>query len=208
MTVSLSAQLQQSIIQNISFSGLKKNNAKYLYSLLQTQLHQELNLDQLEQDRQTLANLAGIQNATYRIDTIDQALHLVFDVEERKTLLPIINFGGIEGNIWYRIGFTDTNWKGKGQTILAYYQNNDRRHSGQLFFKNPSINNSTWGYSLGINSWASVEPVFFENQTLDYLYDNDAFSASLIKRITQRSQLEIGGTFFSCLLYTSPSPRD
>jgi len=192
----LYGQSQQLSVSDITFTGAQKNDVKFLYSLLKTQLHQELDAQHAEEDRQTLANLAGIQNVSYQSDTVKHGLHLNFSIEERKTLLPIINFGGIEGNIWYRIGFTDTNWKGKGQTLLAYYQNNDRRHSGQVYFKNPTIHNSTWGYSLGLNSWASVEPVFFANQTLDYLYDNDAFSASIIKRLNLRSQFELGGTFF------------
>lgn len=186
----------QKHISKIEFTGIKKTKGDYLKSLLQCKINEPFTLQLLETDIQTLKNLSSVANAKYKLDTINQNIQLVFTIDERKTILPIINFGGIKGNIWFTLGVIDNNFRGYGDLALAFYQNNNGRHAGQVYFKNPGILNSPWGYSFIINKWASFEPVFFEEGTVDYLYDNNSAGASLLHNFGLHHQVELGGTFF------------
>lgn len=186
----------QGVVSQIEFEGLKKTKVSFLSSFLQTTPENIPNDSILMADVQRLKNIAGIGNATYRVETVAGKKKVIFTIEEVSTLLPIINFGGIRGNFWYQLGFSDINWMGRGQYLSLHYQNNDRRHSGQLYYRVPYFKNSAWGYSLSLNKWASREPLFFEEGAVDYEYDNNSIGFTLIRHFGINRNLEAGGTYF------------
>lgn len=182
--------------QTIAFKGLKRTQESYLIQFIHSRLSNSPNDSILQADAQRLKNIAGIGNASYRKDTTDKGVQLIFDIEEVKTLLPIFNFGGIEGNLWFQVGFSDINWQGKGQFLSAAYQNNDRRHSGNVFYKIPRLNQTNWGFTASINKWSSREPLFFPEGTVNYDYDNNGLGLSVIRHLNFNRNLEVGGTYF------------
>jgi len=197
MISSLFAQKKaEEIIDDLEFEGLKKTQSSFLLPFLQSLPGTPKKEKAIQSDMQMLKNISGIGNATYRVDTTTDDVKLVYKIEEVKTLLPIINFGGIEGNIWFQIGFADINWLGKGQSLSAYYQNNDRRHSGQVFYKIPWYRGKPWGFSASLTKWASREPVFFPEGTVNYDYDNNSIALSVIRHFGYNRNLELGGTYF------------
>ena len=197
MTSSLLAQQKiVHTIDHLKFEGLKKTQANFLLHFLKSLPGTPITTASIEADIQTLKNISGIGNANYRIDTVGTQVNLVYEVTEVKTLLPIINFGGIKGNLWFQAGFTDINWRGKGQSLSGYYQNNDRRHSGQLFYKVPWYKAKPWGFSASLTKWSSREPVFFSEGTVNYDYDNNSVALSVIRHLGYRRNIELGGTFF------------
>lgn len=183
-------------IHSIQFEGLKRTKESFLLQNIQTTIGNSTSDSLLQQDVQQLKNIAGIGNAHYRLDTIEEGLQLTYQVEEVRTLLPILNFGGIEGNVWFQVGFSDINWQGKGQFLSAAYQNNDRRHSGYLYYKVPRIKGSNWGFTANINKWSSREPLFFPEGTVNYDYDNNGIGLTAIRHFDPHRYLEIGGTYF------------
>lgn len=186
----------QKKIANIEFEGLKRTKSSYLEQFLLSREYQPADIANIEQDVQRLKNISSIGNATYRLDTIGDQINLTYQVNELKTLLPIINFGGIEGNVWFQVGFTDINWQGKGHFFNAAYQNNDRRHSWNIYHKIPRINASQWGYSASLARWASREPLYFEEGTVNYDYDNTGIGVTGIRHFGFRRNVEFGGTYF------------
>jgi len=194
---SINAQdVQQTLLHKIEFTGLKKTKETYLKGILQSQINKPIDFELLETDIQNLKNLNSVANVVYKLDTLNQNIKLIFSIEERATMLPILNFGGIKGNIWFTVGVMDNNFRGYGNLASAFYQNNHGRHSGQIHFKNLSVLNSDWGYSFLVNKWASFEPVFFEEGTVQYLYDNNSGGISLLRNFGWHHQLELGGTYF------------
>lgn len=186
----------QIVIETFSFEGLKKNNPSYLGSFVQEYDHDTVTIEEILLDVQRLKNIPGIGNAEYRIDTVEGNNNLVFEVNEVLTLLPIVNFGSIKDNVWYQIGLSDYNFKGQGSYLSSHYQNNNGRHSGQFYYRNPFYKGSLWGFSVFLNSWASEEPLFFDVGTVNYDYINNGIGASIIKNFNINSYIELGGTFF------------
>ena len=181
---------------SFNFEGLKRTQESYLIQFIHSMINTSPSDSLLNSNVQRLKNIASIGNASYRKDTTSQGIKITYEVEEVKTLLPIFNFGGIEGNVWFQVGFSDINWLGKGQFLSAAYQNNDRRHSGNVFYKIPRINNTNWGFSASLNKWSSREPVFFPEGTVNYDYDNNGISLSIIRNLNLNSNVELGGTYF------------
>jgi len=183
-------------VERITFEGLKRTQASFLRSLLKTEIGDFGTEQTIQADVQQLKNTPGIGNANYRIDTVDQKLHLTFLIDEVRTLLPIVNFGGIKGNFWFQLGFQDINWQGKGQQISTYYQNNDRRHAGQLFYQVPRFRGSDWGFAVNFTHWASREPLYFDQGAVNYDYDNTSWTLSILRHFGFTRTLELAGNYF------------
>lgn len=183
-------------IADIRFTNLKSSKPSFLKSNLLSEAGQVLSDSLLALDMQRLGNLASINRADYSIDTIGDEIVVTFDVEEVRTLLPVLNSGAVEGNTFIEIGFTDINWGGRGHQVSASYQNNDTRHGGKFFFQNPRIKNSNWGFNSSLSSWASREPLFFTDQTVIYNYDNDGIGLTAIRHLNYNNQIQLGATYF------------
>ncbi len=183
-------------ISLVRYEGLKKSKASFLSKFITSKSQTIINESSLNQDAQRLQNLSSIGSATYRLDTIGEKIELVFEIDEVRTLLPILNSGRITDNTWFQIGFTDINWLGKGQVLSASYLNNDLRHSGNIYFQVPRINNSNWGYSASLTLWNSLEPLFFNEGTILYEYGNDAIGLTAIRHFNYNRNIEFGGTYF------------
>lgn len=183
-------------IQAIQFEGLKRTQTAFLAQYIKSKIGRPLDINVLQEDVQRLKNIAGIGNTTHQLDTLATGIRLTFQVEEVRTLLPILNFGGIKGNIWFQAGFSDINWQGKGQSLSVAYQNNDSRHSGNIYYKVPRINGTNWGFTTSLTKWSSREPLFFPAGTVNYDYDNNGIGITAIRHFGFQKNLEIGGTYF------------
>jgi outer membrane protein assembly factor BamA len=180
----------------VSFEGLTKTKEDFLLKLIEAESGNEAMSNSLDAQLNIIRNQTGIADASYSIDTVGSEHHLKYFVTERKTALPIVNFGGIRDNLWFSIGFIENNLRGGGDQLLTFYQNNNGRHSGQIFYKRPRTKNLNWGYSASLNRWASEEPLFFEEGTVNFLYDNTGAGVSLIRNIDLRQNLEFKVTVF------------
>lgn len=183
-------------ILGADFVGLKKTKPSYLRTILDLDQDKEIQLEHIDQFIQRLNNLSNITKATYRLDSIANGQLIIFDIEEAQTIFPIVNFGGIRGNFWYQVGFTDINWLGKGNQLSLFYQNNDRRNNYSLYYRFPYINGSRWGGSLSFLRWASTEPLYFDEGAVFYDYSNLSFSATAIYEFSLGHNLEFGGNYF------------
>lgn len=179
-------------VKSVSFKGLKKTQPSYLYQLIATEVEAQVSIAVIEKDVQLLKNIPGIGDASYRLDA---AGNLTFVVQEIRTAVPIVNFGGIKDNIWFQLGFSDFNWRGLGQQLSAHYQNNDSRHSGQIYLRATQINGGNWGYAVSLNRWASVEPLYFP-AVVNYEYTNTGLGLSAIRSFGFRQNLEMGVEYF------------
>ena len=194
--VSYTQENLNSQLYAIKFEGQKKTSISYLSQHVESQVGSSISDSLILEDVRRLKNLTSTGNVNYHIDEIDGKKILVFDVEEVRTLLPILNAGGIKDNFFFQVGFADINWMGKGHNFSASYLNNDKRHSGNIFYRIPRINDSNWGVSAAVCSWSSLEPLFFDEGTVNYEYGNDGISLTGIYNFDYNRNIEFGGTFF------------
>ena len=196
LLVCANTALLSQVISDISFEGISRTDETYLRGIITCEVGDIYNEIVVEEDLQRLKNLGSIGNAHYTTDVKDQSVQITFEVQEIRTLLPVLNAGGIRNNLWLQLGFADINWSGKGQQLSAVYQNSDSRHSGNIFFKNARVKNSNWGYSASLSSWKSREPLFFDQGTVIYDYDNDGITLTGIRHLDFNQSIEFGGTYF------------
>ena len=183
-------------IVRVNYKGLKKTKESHLNNVLRLPGNGNIDPGNIPSLTQRLQNLNSIARATATFDTTSEVKILTFEVEEARTLFPIVNFGSIRGNFWYQLGFNDINWFGKGMQLSAFYRNNDNRNNFNLFYRVPYIKGSRWGASASVLRWASVEPLFFDEGEVRYAYTNLSFSLSGIREFSTGHTLEFGGSYF------------
>lgn len=193
----LTAQSEDFTITEVTFSGLKKTKSSYLYRFLVTKKGEILDREVLARDVQILKNLYSVANASAKLDTTAAGVKVDFEIQEALTLFPIVNFGGIKGNLWGQLGFTDVNFLGRGNQFTAYYLNNDKRHNAALYYRVPYWGRSKWGSSASFLRWATVEPTYFEEGTVIYNYNFTSVGLSAIYEIKNDHFIEFGANFFT-----------
>ncbi|MEM6397641.1 MAG: hypothetical protein AAF741_14935 [Bacteroidota bacterium] len=147
--------------------------------------------------RQQLVNLPVLVEADYEWQiTEDRDTLVKWNLKEGQTLSPLLNFGGIRGNFHYLLGFNDIHFRGKGQTLTAFYQNIDGEHNYSVALSNPSYRGSRWGYRFENRRYAAIEPLYFETATNDYFYRNLSFEASGSYRPKPQLQFSLAANIF------------
>lgn len=183
-------------VTSISFEGNDKTKPEYLSYFIKTQLGEALDSVLLEKDRQQLANLEVLSDAQYQIKITKEGYEVVFQCQELFTLLPILNFGGIEENFWVLAGATQVNLLGRGHKIYSYYQHYDRSSFG-LNLQLDRLKGSPWGLNVNLVKWGTREPLFFDAGQVDYNYDNYTYGLDGVYRFDFFNKLLIGGAFFT-----------
>lgn len=173
--------------------GLSKMDSSYIHLFTHHEAETDRTHEDIEFDLQRIKNIPGIGKAEIKYKEGNEPY---FDVKEVNTLLPIVNFGGIRDNFWYRLGISDINLLGEGRTFFAHYQSNDARHSGQLYFKDPYFIGADWGYSVDLNRWASIEPLMFNEGRVNYEFEYIGAAVSIIKNFGIRRSVELGVNYF------------
>ncbi|MTB49669.1 hypothetical protein [Lewinella sp. W8] len=203
------------------FSGLARTQVQYLTaripgltagegqdSILQYQSGFGTALPaQLERLRQDLVNLPALQRATYRLETNGKDTTVHWDFTESRTLFPVVNLGGIQGNFYYQLGFRDSHWRGLGQELAANYQNNDGEHNFYFSLRNSAYRGSRWGYGIEFRRYAAIEPLYFPEGQVNYRYANLSLGLDLSYTFRPRQRLTVGlSTFTEDFLKTTQSP--
>ncbi len=184
-------------ISSISFHGIEKNNETYLRQFIEAKVGSFVSDSLLLEDVQRLKNIPSVGYAYYELINKESSVQIVYNIEEVKTLVPVVNFGRVKNNTWIQLGFYESNLGGKGSFLSLIYQNRDRgQHGGQLFYRTERIRGSKWGISAALNKAASLEPLYFDAETVNYEYSNYELGFTTFKQFDFRHQLEVGGTYF------------
>jgi outer membrane protein assembly factor BamA len=187
---------QQLLIREITFEGLNRTRAQYIEGFLTLEKGVGTSLEQLEVNRQRLANLEVLSDVQLEIDTLDEGLSLTFDCKELYALLPILGFGGIAENFWLQGGVTDVNLLGRGYKAYLAYQYYDR-HSISAHLSFDWVNNSPWGFNVNFVKWSTLEPLYFDAGQVNYNYDNYTYGLDGIYHFNFRDKLLVGGAYFT-----------
>ena len=188
---------QESIISEIHFEGIKKNNPNYLRRFIKSIEGAVLDTAQVRKDAQSLQNLPALYYVSYEIKKGNGKAKIHFDCNEAHTLLPIVNFGkggAVESN-WFILGATESNLFGRGIQFSGYYQYKEK-HTLVLNYRMPNLFNSRWGFSSHLKLWTTNEPLYFGEESVIYQYNNNIFELNGIYEISPRNQLEFGGAYF------------
>lgn len=189
---------QENLIADIKVQGAKRTKVEFLKKLIKVQSGAELDSVALQQDMERLKRLPSIAHAYFQVFVTKEGKHDVFyHVEENFTLIPYANlFSSSNDDFAFRIGLQEFNLLGRNITLGGFYQY-DVFNSFGLSIRAPYIFTNKLGLALNYNSFTTQEPVFFNNTTADYKYNNEGFELLGLYEFDFKNKIELGFSLFT-----------
>ena len=188
---------QEKMVDEVTLKGAKKTNASFLKKLLYTQKGAALDSIKLQKDLVLLRRLPAVSYADYQvIYSKKESCTVLITIEENFTLIPEVNVWTTTNNVFsYKLGLYEYNFLGKNITLGGFYQYNGFDSYG-INFKAPQLFSKTWGLAINHQNWKSEEPLYFGNQTANYLYNNISFEVLGIHQFNLKNQINFGVNLF------------
>lgn len=189
---------QENSIVDVKIEGLKKTKISVLKSFLLTKSGAVLDSTILNNDVQRLKKLPAISHAYYQVfKATENSYNIIFQIEENRTLIPVVNFWTTTNKQFaYKVGLYDHNFLGRNMAFGGFYQNNGY-HSYGINFRAPYLFSNKFGLAVNHTNWISEEPLYFNNGSANYKYQNISFETMLMYELNFKNRLELGLNFFN-----------
>lgn len=189
---------QEPLVDDLKISGAKRTKVQFLKKLVQVGPGSVLDSVLMQQDMERLKRLPSISHAYFQVFSAADGKHNVFyHIEENFTLIPFANlFSSSNDDFAFRIGLQEFNLLGRNITLGGFYQL-DVFNSYGLSVRAPYLFTNKLGLAINYHDFTTQEPVFFDNTTADYKYNNNGFEALGLYEINFRHRVELGFSLFT-----------
>ncbi|WP_461444611.1 BamA/TamA family outer membrane protein [Maribacter sp.] len=189
---------QEPLVDDLKISGAKRTKVQFLKKLVQVGPGSVLDSVLMQQDMERLKRLPSISHAYFQVFSAADGKHNVFyHIEENFTLIPFANlFSSSNDDFAFRIGLQEFNLLGRNITLGGFYQL-DVFNSYGLSIRAPYLFTNKLGLAINYHDFTTQEPVFFDNTTADYKYNNNGFEALGLYEINFRHRVELGFSLFT-----------
>ncbi|WP_299155898.1 outer membrane protein assembly factor [uncultured Tenacibaculum sp.] len=188
---------QEKIIVDVKVKGATKTKVSEIKKIIETKVNTKIDSVLLLNDMVRLKRLPAISHAYFQVFHSHENKYNVFiNVEENFTIIP-------EFNLWtttnkktaYKIGLYEYNFLGRNIALGGFYQNNGFNSYG-INFRAPTLFSSKWGIALNHQNWISEEPLYFEDKTANYKYQNTSYEVLGLYQIDFKNNLQFGVNYF------------
>ena len=189
----------QGLVSEWNIQGNKKTRTALIKKISNLKTGEPLDSTIIQQDIARLIRLPAVSHAYFQVSKIgeDQSYQVVYGVEENFTLIPFANiFTSYNNEFAFRIGLQEFNFLGQNVTLGAFYQN-DIFDSFGLNVRVPYLFSKKTGMALNFQDLTTLEPVFLDNGTASYRYNNTSIELLGIHEINYKNRVELGISFFN-----------
>lgn len=189
---------QEQKISKIIIQGANKTKHSFIKKNINTKEGIVLDSITLEKDVVLLRRQPAFSHAYYQVfKEKDNTYSVKIGVEENFTLIPDINIWTTTNNVFsYKLGLYDYNFLGRNMVFGGFYQYNGF-DTYAINFRAPNLFSKKWGLALNHQNWKSEEPLFFNNQSANYLYNNISYEALALYQINLKHEIDFGINIFS-----------
>lgn len=189
---------QNVLVEEFKIQGNKKLKTSFINKV--TLLKAGVTLDSLiiENDMIRLKQLPSVSHATYKVILLNNnQSQVVYTIEENFTIIPSVNvYTTNEDEFAYRIGLYEFNLFGQNMIFGGFYQK-DIYSSYAVNFRAPYLFNRQFGLAVNHQNLATQEPVFFDDTTADYKYQNKSFEVVGLYEYNFQNKFELGLNIFT-----------
>jgi outer membrane protein assembly factor BamA len=199
MICSITCLSQKKSIAKLEVRGLKKTKLTFLHKITKVKAGDVLDSLSLENDMLLLKRLPGISHADYQVFSTDtkQEYNVFYNIEENFTLIPNLNIWTATNNQFsYKVGLYEFNLFGRGIAFGGFYQNNGY-DTYSVNFRAPYLFSKKLGLAVSHQNWKSEEPLYFKNQTANYLYNNKSFEILGMYQLNMLNKFSVGVNLFN-----------
>ncbi len=188
---------QTPIVYDLKIEGNKKLKTSFVKKISKIKPGVALDSTVIEEDIKRLKLLPSVSHAYYQVFHLhDEQYNVLYNIEENYTIIPNVSvFTSNNDEFAFRIGLHEFNLFGQNIIFGGFYQN-DIYNSFAINFRAPYLFSKHFGIAVNYQDLTTLEPVFFDNATADYKYNNRSFEALGIYEVNFHNQFELGINFF------------
>ncbi len=184
-------------ISEIVFQENKKTKSSFLNKIVEVEVGQKLDSIKLLDDVKRLKRLPSCSHAYFQVHKKGSNYKVVYGFQENFTIIPTVNFYNTNnGELAVQLGAYEYNFLGRNITLGGLFQH-DIFNSVAVNFRAPQLFNKSLGLTLNYTNITTREPVFLDNGTADYRYNNVSYELLALWQINLKHRLELGGSFFT-----------
>ena len=189
---------QETSIATLHIRGLKKTKQSFIENVISSHSGGVLDSLQLDKDMTRLKRLPLVSHASYQVFASNDTSYNVFiNIEENFTLIPAVNvWTSTNQQFAYKIGLYDYNFLGRGIAFGGFYQNNGY-DTYSINLRAPYLFNNRWGIAINHQNWRSEEPLYFNDGSSNYLYNNKSIEALALFELNFNHKFQFGVNLFT-----------
>ncbi|MEM8847688.1 MAG: POTRA domain-containing protein [Bacteroidota bacterium] len=190
---------QQPIVASLKIQGNERTKTSFLEKIIKLEVGAALDTTKMEEDMYRLKRLPSVSHAYYQVIESFKENHVdvVYGIEENFTLIPFASiFTSNDDEFAFRVGLQEFNVLGRNITLGGFYQR-DIFDSFGAHIRAPNIFGRKWGLAISYQDLTTEEPVFLDNGSADYRYNNESIEALVLYQLNFKNRLEFGINFFT-----------
>lgn len=189
---------QEHMVTEIKILGAKRTKVSFIKKIIKLQSATRLDSTIIISDVEHLKRLPFIANANFSVVTKpDDTCLVTYELEENFTLIPFANlFTSSNDDFAFRVGVQEFNFLGRGVTVGGFYQY-DIFNSYGVNIRAPYLFSPKLGLAINYKDLTTQEPVFFDNTSADYQYNNKGVEVLGLYQINARNRIEFGYSVFT-----------
>ncbi|TMM59459.1 outer membrane protein assembly factor [Maribacter algarum] len=190
---------QENLVADVKVQGAKRTKTSFIKKIIRLQSGMVLDSTIILEDMERLKRLPAISHAYFQVFSADdKGRHNVFyNIEENFTLIPFANlFSSSNDDFAFRIGLQEFNLLGRNITLGGFYQH-DVFNSYGISVRAPYLFSNKLGLAITYQDFTTQEPVFFDNTTADYRYNNKGFEVLGLYEFNFQNRIELGFSLFT-----------
>ena len=195
--ISFNGLSQNYRVADLKIQGNEKLKTSFIKSISAIKSSVVLDSSIIEQDILRLKRLPSVSHAYYQVfHSTENEYYVFYNIEENFTLIPSANVYTTDNDEFaYRLGLYEFNLLGRNITFGSFYQK-DIYDSYALNFRAPYLFSNKLGLALNLQDLSTQEPVFFDNTSSNYKYNNKSVEILGLYEFNFSNRLEIGLNYF------------
>lgn len=198
MCLAWTSYAQKYVVSDLHVEGNKKLKTAFVKKISDVRSGKILDSISIENDISRLKRLPSISHAYYKV-TVDGAnvCRVTYYVEENFTLIPSADvFTTNDDEFAFRLGLNEFNFLGRNISVGGFYQK-DIYNSFAVNLRAPFLFSKHFGLAANWQSLTTLEPVFFENSSSNYKYNNTSYEVLGLYQFNLNNRLELGLNIFT-----------
>ena len=190
---------QERLVAEVKLQGNRKTKSAFLYKIIQLKAGEALDTAVVAEDLYRLKRLPSVSHAyvQYHPTAVDGKVRVIYGIEENFTLIPFASvYTTNREEFAYRLGLQEFNVFGRNITLGGFYQR-DIFDSYGAHLRAPNIFGRKWGLAFSYQDLTTEEPVFLEQGTADYRYNNESVELLALYQLNFRNRFEFGLNLFT-----------
>ncbi len=193
----LTALAQQNYVADLKIQGNEKLKSSFVKKIASLKAGDVLDSLLIEEDIKLLKRLPSVSHASYQVfPAEDNQFNVFYNIEENFTLIPSVNIYTTDDDEFaYRVGLYEFNTLGRNIIFGGFFQH-DIYNSHAINFRAPFLFSRHFGLALNYQDLTTQEPVFFEDETANYKYNNISYEILGLYRLNFNNRFELGVNYF------------